>query len=71
MALTELARYLPKNESRNRYLRGGSRHRQDEGMENHPLPSLTGTPPGLELPPGASFDPDPQSDSRSAHFEHK
>ena len=68
MALTELSRYLPKNDTRNRYLRGGSRHRHDESSEPS---SLSGPPPGLELPPGASFDPDPQSGTRSAHIEHK
>jgi putative (di)nucleoside polyphosphate hydrolase len=68
MALTELSRYLPKNDTRNRYLRGGSRHRHDESPESS---SLSAPPPGLELPPGASFDPDPQSGSRSAHIEHK
>jgi putative (di)nucleoside polyphosphate hydrolase len=68
MALTELSRYLPKNDSRNRYLRGGSRHRHEEPLEPS---NLSAAPPGLELPPGASFDPDPQSGSRAAHIEHK
>lgn len=68
MALTELSRYLPKNDTRNRYLRGGSRHRHEELPE---LSKPTAPPPGLELPPGASFDPDPQSGSRTAHIEHK
>jgi putative (di)nucleoside polyphosphate hydrolase len=56
MALNELSRFLPRygegvmypHESRNRYLRGIQRH--------HPS-SNTAT---MELPPGASFDPDPQ-----------
>jgi putative (di)nucleoside polyphosphate hydrolase len=54
MALTELARYLPRTDTRNRYLRGGVRHRypDDGGPATVPM--------GLELPPGASFDPDPQ-----------
>ena len=67
MALTELARFLPRNEQRNRYLRSGMRAR-----DGSPLPPLEPPPvpmhrggmllnPGLELPPGASFDPDPQS----------
>ncbi|MDP3251981.1 MAG: RNA pyrophosphohydrolase, partial [Hydrogenophaga sp.] len=69
LALTELSRYLPKAENRNRYLRGGVRHR---GNEDGPAPiGMSLSPHGLELPPGASFDPDPQSDSRSAHFEPK
>ncbi len=58
MALTELARYLPRNDQRNRFLRQGHRLR-----ENEPLPSTRETGNhGMELPPGASFNPDPQSD---------
>ncbi|WP_342130014.1 RNA pyrophosphohydrolase [Hydrogenophaga sp. OTU3427] len=55
MALTELARYLPRTDTRNRYLRGGVRNRypEDGGPATVPM--------GLELPPGASFDPDPQA----------
>jgi putative (di)nucleoside polyphosphate hydrolase len=63
MALTELARYLPRNDTRNRFLRGGMRQRMtDDGPPNLPFSSM---PQGLELPPGASFDPDPQSDNRA------
>jgi putative (di)nucleoside polyphosphate hydrolase len=59
MALTELARYLPRNDPRNRYLRSGTRQRGlGEGTQEEPM---GGAPLGLELPPGASFDPDPQS----------
>lgn len=62
MALTELARYLPKNDHRNRYLRGGVRHHTiEEASASAPFP---GVPAGLELPPGACFDPDPQTDMR-------
>jgi putative (di)nucleoside polyphosphate hydrolase len=63
MALTELARYLPKNDHRNRYLRSGGRP-QRSGAEQipHALPRLC--PGGMELPPGASFDPDPQAQPR-------
>lgn len=62
MALTELARFLPRFEQRNRYLRSGMRAREYEGGP----PSMhRGSPllvnPGIELPPGASFDPDPQN----------
>jgi hypothetical protein len=32
MALTELARYLPRNETRNRYLRHGYRTREQEAV---------------------------------------
>ena len=56
MALTELARYLPKTDHRNRFLRGGGRRRADDAS---PLP-VSAAPHGLELPPGATFDPDPQ-----------
>lgn len=74
MALTELARFVPRSElQRNRYLRSGARPR--EGQAEHPpqaprnTPALRGTHglimnPGLELPPGASFDPDPQNDTQ-------
>ena len=59
MALTELARFLPRNERQNRYLRGGMRGPREayepdhSSMEMHP-------PAHMELPPGASFDPNPQ-----------
>jgi putative (di)nucleoside polyphosphate hydrolase len=66
MALTELSRYLPRLEQRNRYLRGyihGSKTADlspeallADGV--HPLHIM---PAGMELPPGASFDPDPQA----------
>jgi putative (di)nucleoside polyphosphate hydrolase len=71
MALTELARYLPRQEQRNRYLRSGMRNREQDGgaMSMNALPSRTTLGllhPGLELPPGASFDPDPQTDLTAA-----
>jgi len=60
MALTELARYLPRPDTRNRYLRGGNRQpRQTAEQTAPPL-----RPSGIELPPGASFDPDPQTASQ-------
>ena len=57
MALTELARFLPRHEHRNRYLRGGMRHHAAEQEVGHD------TLPGalFELPPGATFEPDPQT----------
>ncbi|WP_027016194.1 RNA pyrophosphohydrolase [Comamonas composti] len=71
MALTELSRFLPRGEQhRNRYLRSGMRPRElDTALppQHHTPamhPSRTGSfrsNPGMELPPGASFDPDPQS----------
>ncbi|MDP3137644.1 MAG: RNA pyrophosphohydrolase, partial [Burkholderiaceae bacterium] len=58
MALTELSRYLPRQDPRNRYLRGGMRARDADACETF-LPHMPGA--GLELPPGATFEPDPQS----------
>ena len=62
MALTELARYLPRHEQRNRYLRSGMRTREGEhtGTSMYRTGSML-INPGMELPPGASFDPDPQN----------
>lgn len=66
MALTELARFLPRAEQRNRYLRQGQRPARGEPREGREasvraghLPHMHGQE--LELPPGASFDPDPQA----------
>ena len=55
MALTELSRYLPRYETRNSYLRHGPRSQDSDAQSQ-----LDGLTPSLELPPGASFDPDPQ-----------
>lgn len=72
MALTELSRFVPRGElQRNRYLRSGMRPR--DGQPEPPsaaLPHAQSTlrnhglmpTPGMELPPGASFDPDPQNE---------
>jgi len=54
MALTELARYLPRQDFRNRFLRGNVRGRE---FDRHPAGG--GHEPGFELPPGATFEPDP------------
>lgn len=80
MALTELSRFLPRGESRNRYLRGATRsgHQQQDmppeqaGYGIRPLePQQRGGQRRLssmllnsnvELPPGASFSPDPTAD---------
>jgi putative (di)nucleoside polyphosphate hydrolase len=60
MALSELARFLPRQDPRNRYLRsGGPRHRDPQEQDVMTMPSVE-----LELPPGASFDPDPQAHLR-------
>ncbi|MCI4440279.1 RNA pyrophosphohydrolase [Tibeticola sp.] len=55
MALTELARYLPRREGSNRFLRGSMRGRDEAPAR--PRPCMLKPP--IELPPGASFDPDP------------
>jgi len=68
MALTELSRYLPRQDHRNRFLRGGLRQRHDEGDD---AVSPLCAPMGLELPPGASFDPDPQNEGRSVNNPFK
>jgi len=69
MALTELARFLPRHEQRNRYLRSGMRSREGGesnagGAPFHRAGSLL-LSPGVELPPGASFDPNPQCEEPS------
>lgn len=65
MALTELSRYLPRSDNRNRFLRGSSRGRNTDEQPGAQLRGATTPHPvqplGLELPPGASFDPDPQT----------
>ena len=62
-ALTELSRYLPRFEQRNRFLRSGMRVRETTGPVNGHLGmsgTLSGTLSGtFELPPGATFEPDP------------
>ena len=64
MALTELARYLPRHELHNRFLRGNI-HGRD--FDPHGIPAGHNghgallPPAGFELPPGATFDPDPGS----------
>ncbi len=74
MALTELARFVPRAEFRidarpdlrNRYLRGGL-HQRDLLVSQSAEPQVCpGDKAGrhggaFELPPGATFDPDPQT----------
>ena len=62
MALTELARYLPRNDLRTRYLRQGARARDHGEHDLDSGPDLSGGA-GFELPPGASFEPDPQTNA--------
>ena len=79
LALTELSRFVPRNEQRNRYLRSGARQREHgeaaayydmhrsaqphlapgEGITSYHSPLRTMQE--MELPPGATFDPDPGS----------
>ena len=63
MALTELARYLPRHEPRNRYLRHNHRPRNHEehgnGLTNRSMP--------IELPPGASLELQPGATPPSHH----
>jgi putative (di)nucleoside polyphosphate hydrolase len=59
MALTELARFLPRNERQNRYLRGGNRGPREGVDPDNPGVEMQ-LPSHMELPPGASFDPSPQ-----------
>ncbi len=63
MALTELSRYLPRAENRNRFLRSNTRPKHHtapmpDTRTDHPI--HLSVPVHMELPPGASFDPDPQ-----------
>ena len=61
-ALRELARYLPRSDHRNRYLRSGMRGRDPEQGDPHGPHDLPAPHGGMELPPGATFDPNPQPD---------
>jgi putative (di)nucleoside polyphosphate hydrolase len=58
-ALTELSRYLPRNEQRNRFLRHGHRP-QETGSEFHNVMHSEG---GIELPQGASYETDPNTNA--------
>ncbi|MEI7783219.1 MAG: RNA pyrophosphohydrolase [Betaproteobacteria bacterium] len=63
MALNELSRFVPRADGRAdqrpRFLRAGARREQAPGQCPGPL-----DPAAMDLPPGASFDPDPQRDLR-------
>jgi putative (di)nucleoside polyphosphate hydrolase len=59
MALTELARFLPRNENRGRFLRHGARAGHEHGERpRSSLPHIH-----MELPPGGSLDSDPGTES--------
>ena len=66
MALTELARFLPRHhDPRNRYLRGGGVRGLGEAGNGHAAgPRGPGLTMHIELPPGATFEPDPQRPRR-------
>ena len=57
MALTELSRFLPRQDNRSRYLRNATHHGSESNMGGKPFGMST----AMELPPGATFDPDPQA----------
>ena len=64
MALTELARFLPRQEHRNRYLRGGMRPR--DGGDMPPIHTQERHherrgPPPVALPPGATLEAVPRA----------
>ena len=73
MALTELSRFVPRVEFRvdsrpdlrNRYLRGGLQARDsfvNQASPSHcPIDTLNRAGGVFELPPGATFEPDPQT----------
>ena len=65
MALTELARYLPRNEMRTRYLRQGARLRESDHEPLHD--AMPGA--GFELPPGGTFEPDPHTNDSELRAE--
>jgi putative (di)nucleoside polyphosphate hydrolase len=81
MALSELSRFLPRHDHRNRYLRSGVRSRDHEPHQGHGNGhnhshdegahggyAADGMPGGtFELPPGATFEPDPQTAQPAAH----
>ncbi len=69
MALTELARFLPRHDHRNRYLRSGMRAREHDSHEGGALAPNPG--PAFDLPPGATFEPDPQAAVPAAPGENK
>nr|WP_315229480.1 RNA pyrophosphohydrolase [uncultured Limnohabitans sp.] len=57
MALTELSRFLPRQDNRNRFQRNTHQNPQDMMV----MSKQFGVSGHMELPPGATFDPDPQS----------
>lgn len=76
MALTELSRFLPRNDNRGRSYRGPTRPRNHSPNAAPHIQSgvdvsmtvqfgLMQNQINMELPPGGSFDPDPQNDLKN------
>jgi len=59
-ALTELSRYVPRNDHRNRFLRQGIRPLEADQSYGD-MPDAT-----FDMPPGATFEPDPQTGTEHA-----
>jgi putative (di)nucleoside polyphosphate hydrolase len=59
MALTELSRFLPRSDPRNRQIRPSHRMREEGPSGAQDQEHARTRPSHMELPPGASFDPDP------------
>jgi len=59
-ALTELSRFLPRNEHRNRFLRQSIRPLDAEQARTD-IPDAS-----FEMPPGATLEPDPSSGQQHA-----
>ena len=83
MALTELARFVPRLNARmdtrqeqridprNRYLRGAVHgHEQVSNHDSVAYP-VSRIGPAFELPPGATFEPDPQTSLNAEHLVNK
>jgi putative (di)nucleoside polyphosphate hydrolase len=65
MALTELARYLPRSDHGPRHLRHdlhGAQHGDSRGNEgHHGYHGLNSQVAHMEMPPGGSYEPDPET----------
>ena len=79
MALTELSRFVPRvdnrfdarQDHRNRYLRGGMRQRDPGEAGEHGMHATDIPGASFELPPGATFEPDPQTSLAAASRNEK
>ena len=62
MALTELSRYLPRNDHGPRHLRADLRHDLHGDNRGHDgYHGMTSHATHFELPPGGSYEPDPET----------